>query len=194
MRIALAALLLVACGPPEISSYPTPRTNTPGGQPTESFGTPTPTPTTPPPTTPPPQPPSLCNAGHYTGSLQGNLTVFGYQLLTTGTVDFMLTMRSGDLFDITSGRISGVVMGSPHTSDFSGTLNCATRKLENGLIQNGKVSVDGYGDFFFAGTAQATYDLQSATFTSGVWSANEVSQGGSENFGASATGSWSAHH
>jgi hypothetical protein len=119
-----------------------------------------------------------CKAGHYVGDFNGTFVpsavVFPLPIPVTGNVDLNLSeSANGEFFDISDGKVSGLANGLfPYSADVQGTLNCITRKLENGFLKNGKYNVGGV-DYPFEGPVTADYDTLIFSFVNGTWNVKE---------------------
>jgi hypothetical protein len=150
--------------------------------------------------------PGGCKAGHYTGSFNGVyssfVTFIGLPLDVSGNVDLYVDeSTNGEYYTISNGHVSGVASlfdggglfggdggggGIPYSCDVVGTLNCKTKKIDNGMIQNCAYCVgieDDAGNCFgiegnFAGPVTADYDSSIHAFINGTWAANEVDESG----------------
>jgi hypothetical protein len=139
--------------------------------------------------------PGGCKAGHYTGSFNGIyssfITFIGIPLDVSGTVDLDVDMSSnGEFYTISNGHVSGVATlidggtggGIPYWCDVVGTLNCKTKKVDNGAIKNCGYCVgiaDDAGNCLglegnFEGPVTADYDSSIHSFINGTWAADEV--------------------
>jgi hypothetical protein len=140
-----------------------------------------------------------CKGGHYSGTFTGTYTSYltslfglgGFPLDVTGNVELDLqettTTTHGEIssstFNIANGTIEGFAnMVFPYHCDMVGSLNCNTKKLENGGLRNCWycvglfVSTDGgncgtYGHF--AGPLNADYDGKTYSFINGSWNGSE---------------------
>jgi hypothetical protein len=92
-----------------------------------------------------------------------------------------------------AGGADGFAIAIPFEIDFGGELDCSRGQFR-GLLQNGCYQVAG-SLFRFEGTAPATYDYATSSFTQGQWAVKELAmQDGllppASNIGGS--GSWNA--
>jgi hypothetical protein len=128
---------------------------------------------------------TACASGHYVGMLQGTVQIPGLiSAAAHGTVDLTFGPPVGALLPMTSGHVGG----SGYSADVKGTLDCGTRKLTMGTLQNGSVSASGF-TLQFTGSLSADYDSTGAgSFVNGTWSVTET--GGTGN----GTGTWTAAH
>jgi len=165
-----------------------------------------------------------CKGGHYTGTFTGlyssHLTVVGVPIPVAGNVDMMLDQAgtadqtcnpSGEIpvpcnevFTLKDGTITGIADelhigdasggGFPYFCTMAGTLDCSTKKLDNGWIQctycigplddggmscsllDGVLGTTGVGGHF-AGPLTANYDVNSFSFVNGAWNGAEALAG-----------------
>lgn len=140
---------------------------------------------------------SRCIPGRYVGAFAGEISaLLGLiRLDITGTISLEIAATAnGDQLQIKNGKLMGTDQdGNPLTALVSGTLNCATLKLENGRITEGAYNrVDPIfggppSTTNFSGTATATYNpTQNPPSAQGKWEVknSDESRGGS--------GSWTA--
>ena len=153
--------------------------------------------------------PGGCKAGHYTGSFNGVyssfITFIGLPLDVSGHVDLYVDeSTNGEYYTISNGHVSGVATlfdgggllgngddgggggGIPYSCDVVGTLNCKTKKVDNGAITNCQYCVgiaDDAGNCLgvqgnFGGPVTGDYDSSIHAFINGTWAANEVDESG----------------
>lgn len=119
-----------------------------------------------------------CKAGRYHGSFIGiyspSITVFPAPIPVAGDIDLTLTQSStGEFFDITGGKVSGVADGLfPFSADVQGTLDCAAGKLVNGFLSKG-VYIVGVLPYAFEGPLTGNYDKLTQSFTNDDWTVGE---------------------
>lgn len=140
-------------------------------------------------------PPDECKLGRYEGTATGTIVapVLG-TLSGKATIAFALKNDVGDPLgkpQISAGTLSGQACSTPqncvtYTGDLSGTLDCASRKLQNGIISNGQV-VSALGTLPFTGTIDGDYDATLHEFVNGVWT-------GTSSIGATGNGVWDASY
>jgi hypothetical protein len=139
-----------------------------------------------------------CKAGHYHGSFIGiyspGIAVFPAPIPVAGDIDLTLTKASsGEYFDITGGKVSGVADGLfPFSADVIGTLNCTTGKLEGASLKNG-VYLVGPLPASFEGPLVADYNKLTQAFANCTWEVGEPTwprqlYGGSGTWEATWTG------
>src|SRR6185295_10712880 len=78
-----------------------------------------------------------CKPGKYSGTFDGFYAaplIAGIPVPIAGNVDLTLQeTQDGEFFKLADGKIGGLVYGFiPFSSGLTGTLNCTTRKLEDG--------------------------------------------------------------
>ena len=162
-----------------------------------------------------------CKGGHYVGSFTGNytshLTGIGIPIPVTGNVDAYLYQQGGadqtchpageipvpcnEVFTLSDGTVTGVadandagMGGFPYFCTMTGTLDCATRRLDEGWIQctycvgpledsgmacqflDGVLGTTGVGGHF-AGPVTANYDVNTFSFIMGTWNGAEALAG-----------------
>jgi hypothetical protein len=165
-----------------------------------------------------------CKGGHYTGTFAGSytshLTGVGIPIPVTGNVDMDLDQQGGsdmtchpageipvpcnEVFTLSNGTITGVADqgkagdaafgGFPYFCTMTGTLDCASRKLDEGWIQctycvgpladggmsctllDGVLGTTGVGGHF-AGPLVANYDVSLFAFVMGTWNGAEALAG-----------------
>ncbi len=130
-------------------------------------------------------PPLACSAGRYEGTFSGQLmsNISSDMGPVTGNVVLTLDMSGGEIFTISNGSLEGTAKTtdpnsgqqvlSPYTAELEGTLNCGTLTLDNGMLKNGQVMVQGL-NFQFAGLIDGNYDPATLTIK-GNWSGKETS-------------------
>jgi hypothetical protein len=154
-----------------------------------------------------------CKGGHYSGTFLGlytsKLTVVGVPIPVAGNVDMTLNQKGGSdttcqvhgevpvpcdqVFTLQNGTITGVadgiqteagvVGGFPYYCSMTGTLDCATKRLDEGWIvctycigplgtdmKSCATSVGGN----FAGSLTANYDTGKLAFVNGNWNGAEA--------------------
>jgi hypothetical protein len=139
----------------------------------------------------PANPSTRCVPGTYKGSFSGQVSLipslFGSLLSAdiTGAITIQMgTNTSGSQLIISNGSVTGKDQdGNPITAVVTGTLDCATKKLQNGKLTNGKY-VRTSGTVDFTGTVTADYSPNPPS-AAGSW---KTSGGFLEGGG----GSWSA--
>jgi hypothetical protein len=165
-----------------------------------------------------------CKGGHYNGTFAGtytsHLTGIGIPLNVTGNVDMYLYQQGSadmtchpageipvpcnEVFTLSNGTVTGVADqqmlndaaygGFPYFCTLTGTLDCASRKLDDGWIQcsycvgpladggmacqllNGVLGTTGVGGHF-AGPVTANYDINQLAFIMGTWNGAEALAG-----------------
>jgi hypothetical protein len=165
-----------------------------------------------------------CKGGHYngnfTGSYTSHLTAVGIPIPVTGNVDMTLDQQGGadqtchpageipvpcnEVFTLKNGTITGVADsvtvgdasegGFPYFCTMTGTLDCASKRLDMGWIQctycvgpladggmacqflNGVLGTTGVGGHF-AGPLTADYDVAKLAFVMGTWNGAEALAG-----------------
>jgi hypothetical protein len=162
-----------------------------------------------------------CKGGHYVGSFTGtyasHLTAIGVPIPVTGNVDAYLDQQGGadqtchpageipvpcnQVFTLSDGTVTGVADGNdagmggfPYFCTMTGTLDCATLRLDEGWIQctycvgpladggmacqllDGVLGTTGVGGHF-AGPVTGTYDVNKLAFTMGTWNGAEALAG-----------------
>jgi hypothetical protein len=152
--------------------------------------------------------PGGCKAGHYSGAFNGVyssfVTFIGLPLDVSGNVDLDVDESSnGEFYTISNGHVSGTATllgdagdllgdagggggGIPYWCDVVGTLNCKTKKVDNGAIKNCGYCVgiaDDAGNCLglegnFEGPVTGDYDSSIHAFINGTWAANEVTDAG----------------
>ncbi|MSP60954.1 MAG: hypothetical protein EXR72_11535 [Myxococcales bacterium] len=133
-------------------------------------------------------PNSNCLGGDYVGTYEGQILIGGLvPVKTKGSVELTLTQSGGEFFEIMNGHLMGEASGNPYSSDLEGTLNCATLKLDKGMIKNGKVTISNVA-YMFEGPLTADYDPKTASFVNGVWDIKQVPPG------STGKGTWTAKH
>jgi hypothetical protein len=136
-----------------------------------------------------------CQAGHYTGDFSGMYaspaTFVGVPIPVTGNVDLRLNQSAeGEFFVIADGHVSGTAdLLFPYDCELVGTLNCSTKKLENGALEHCTYTV-GTTQYPFSGPLGADYNGANQSFENGAWSATEPNQPPS----IGGAGTWSAHY
>lgn len=135
-------------------------------------------------------PPSgQCLGGHYVGTYEGMILIGGLvPVKTHGTVDLTLSQSGGEFFQIMDGHLMGMASKNPYSSDLVGMLNCATLKLEGGMLKNGKVTISGI-TYMFEGPLTADYDPKTVSFVNGAWNIKQVPTPSSTG-----SGTWTATH
>ena len=159
--------------------------------------------------------------GTFTGSYTSHLTGIGIPIPVTGNVDMTLNQAGtssktchpageipvpcNEVYTLQNGTITGVADGVqedggeiaggfPYFCTMSGTLDCSTKKLDDGWIQctycvgpladggmactllNGVLGTTGVGGHF-AGPLTADYDIPTFSFVHGVWNGAEALAG-----------------
>jgi hypothetical protein len=165
-----------------------------------------------------------CKGGHYGGSFTGSytshLTAVGIPIPVTGNVDMTLDQQGtanqtcqpegeipvpcNQVFTLKNGTITGVADsvtvgdastgGFPYFCTMTGTLDCASKRLDMGWIQctycvgplddggmscqflNGVLGTTGVGGHF-AGPLTANYDVSKLAFVMGTWNGAEALAG-----------------
>jgi hypothetical protein len=165
-----------------------------------------------------------CKGGHYSGTFAGlytsHLTGVGVPIPVAGNVDMTLNQAGtadqtchpageipvpcNDVFTLQNGTITGVadelhvgdagVGGFPYFCTMTGTLDCSSKKLDDGWIQcsycigpladggmscellNGVLGTTGVGGHF-AGPLTANYDIATLSFVMGTWNGAEALAG-----------------
>jgi hypothetical protein len=163
-----------------------------------------------------------CKGGHYTGTFDGtytsHLTGIGIPIPVAGNVDMDLDQQGGadmtchpageipvpcnEVFTLSNGTITGVadqlgdsgIGGFPYFCTMTGTLDCASRRLDEGWIQctycvgpledggmacqllDGVLGTTGVGGHF-AGPLTANYDIKQLAFVMGTWNGAEALAG-----------------
>jgi hypothetical protein len=162
-----------------------------------------------------------CKGGHYVGTFAGtytsHLTGVGIPIPVTGNVDAYLDQQGGadqtchpageipvpcnEVFTLSNGTVTGVadandagMGGFPYFCTMTGTLDCATRRLDEGWIQctycvgpledsgmacqflDGVLGTTGVGGHF-AGPVTANYDINQLAFVMGTWNGAEALAG-----------------
>jgi hypothetical protein len=133
-----------------------------------------------------------CQAGHYIGIFAGlytsPITVVGVPIPVTGNVDLTLSQSpTGEFFTITNGFVTGRAdILAEYRCIFTGTLNCTTKKLENGIIDCG-YCVGAYVpdggiclglESHFKGPLTADYNGSSQSFENATWKGKEGADAG----------------
>jgi hypothetical protein len=148
--------------------------------------------------------PGGCKAGHYTGNFNGVyssfITFIGIPLVVSGNVDLYVDeSNNGEFYTISNGHVTGIASpgggdggdegglfgggGIPYWCDVVGTLNCKTKKVDNGAIKNCGYCVgiaDDAGNCLgiegnFEGPVTGDYDSSIHAFINGTWAADETS-------------------
>ena len=133
-----------------------------------------------------------CQPGHYTGVFLGlytsPITVVGVPIPVTGNVDLTLSQSAnGEFFTITNGFVTGRAdILAEYRCNFYGTLNCTTKKLEQGSIVCkycvGAYALDGglcLGlESHFDGPVTADYNAASQAFENATWKGKEGADAG----------------
>jgi len=159
--------------------------------------------------------------GTFAGSYTSHLTGIGIPIPVQGNVDMTLDQQGGadmtchpageipvpcnEVFTLKNGTITGVADGTksddgsvsggfPYYCTMAGTLDCATRKLDEGWIQctycvgpladggmscqflDGVLGTTGVGGKF-AGPLTANYDINTFAFIMGTWNGAEALAG-----------------
>jgi hypothetical protein len=165
-----------------------------------------------------------CKGGHYTGTFAGtytsHLTGVGIPIPVTGNVDMYLDQQGtanqtchpageipvpcNEVYTLSNGTVTGVADqgmlgdagygGFPYFCTMTGTLDCATRRLDEGWIQctycvgpledggmacqllDGVLGTTGVGGHF-AGPVSANYDINLFAFIMGTWNGAEALAG-----------------
>lgn len=133
-----------------------------------------------------------CQPGHYSGAFLGlytsPITVVGVPIPVTGDVQLTLAQSTnGEFFTVTNGFVTGRAdILAEYRCGFFGTLNCTTKKLENGYIDCkycvGAYALDGglcLGlESHFIGPLTADYNATSQAFENGTWKGKEGADAG----------------
>jgi hypothetical protein len=165
-----------------------------------------------------------CKGGHYNGTFAGlytsHLTAVGVPIPVAGNVDMTLDQAGGademchpsgeiplpcnEVFTLQNGVITGIADqltvgdasagGFPYFCTMTGTLDCASKKLDDGWIQctycigpladgglscqllDGVLGTTGVGGHF-AGPLKANYDISTLSFVDGTWNGAEALAG-----------------
>lgn len=145
--------------------------------------------------------PGGCKPGHYTGSFTGlyssYLTVAGVPIPVAGDVSLDLDQsNNGEFYTISNGRVDGTADAAfPYWCEIVGTLNCKTKKIEDGALRNCSYCV-GFGvlpdagpsddaglvcagvEGHFNGPLTADYDSSIHAFVNGTWAGSESTEAG----------------
>ncbi|MET0386901.1 MAG: hypothetical protein ABW321_13125 [Polyangiales bacterium] len=129
----------------------------------------------PPPAAEPAATSSRCKPGVYTGAFTGTIQVLALPVNSvTGTIrGDMVTTATKDQLALRDAQVRGVDQdGNDLTAVLTGTLNCVTGELENGLLERGSYhQADSTStDTNFTGTANALYSVDPPSAT-GTWQA-----------------------
>ena len=135
-----------------------------------------------------PSPTLSCQAGLYTGSFTGfyasAITVVGVPIPVFGDVNLTLQQSAnGEFYTISNGSVHGTADGilAQYDCKLTGTLDCSTKKLEDGLIDCNYcvgvfagdsgicLGVEGH----FVGPVSADYDAANQSFENGDWKGKE---------------------
>jgi hypothetical protein len=135
---------------------------------------------------------SECVAGNYKGEFTGSVqflpTPLGALLDVNiqGTLEITVQAATqGDVLVAKNGKVHGTDQdGNPVDADLTGSLDCATKKLVNGKLVNGKYTRASILTTSFSGTVEGVY-LAKPPSASGTW---KTSAGFLEGGG----GSWNA--
>jgi hypothetical protein len=147
--------------------------------------------------------PGGCKPGHYEGTFTGiyssYLTVAGVPIPVAGDVSLTLDESSnGEFYTISNGTVNGTAdYAFPYFCQIVGTLNCKTKKIENGGLRNCSYCVgfggtpdasvsltDGGGlvcagiEGHFNGPLTADYDSSIHAFVNGAWAGSESVEAG----------------
>lgn len=144
----------------------------------------------PPADTAPPAP--KCTAGNYRGVFMGAVVVelFGFELTTiqlTGTVTLTAVAEAGtERFAVSNGAVNGQDdSGNPITAKVEGSLNCATGKLDDGKLSDGRYVHFLIGEILFTGSVTGTYTNR-PPYAEGAWQTETAST----NLLRSGMGTW----
>jgi hypothetical protein len=165
-----------------------------------------------------PTPAIGCQSGLYTGTFDGfyssYLTAVGVPLPVTGDVNLTLDeSTNGEFFTISNGSVSGTADGflAQYSCRITGTLNCTTKKLENGRLEDCIYCLGSFTDDaggcglagYFSGPLTADYNAANQSFENGTWDGAESMDAGlteeagtihigPDSFGGG--GTWTAKH
>jgi len=147
----------------------------------------------PPPSTTPdagaPQAPPLCQPGRYTGAFSGSVRLAGAQVTNVvGTLRAELELDpAGNGLLLRNARATGSVQGEIRLrATLSGRIDCTSLRLEDGLLEDGRVNLgNARNNFDFSGTIAGEYAPDRAA-ASGTWSgqSDDIEQ-------VTAEGAWS---
>ncbi len=119
------------------------------------------------------EPAPTCLPGTYDGTFEGTITLLGViPLPINGQIAIHVESNAtGDRLTIDNGSISGEDQdGNTVKADVTGTLNCATNKLENGTLANGEYKRKSLGTTVkFTGVVTANYMPGEKPTMAGTW-------------------------
>jgi hypothetical protein len=140
-------------------------------------------------------PPPKCTAGSYRGTFMGSVAVqvFGLDITTIplmGTITLTAVADGADRFNVTNGAVTGTDdANDPITARVTGTMNCATGKLENGKLEDGKYIHWLVGEILFTGSVSGTY-TNTPPSANGNWQTETAST----TLLRSGMGTWNVSH
>lgn len=129
--------------------------------------------TAPPSTAPDAAAPSPCQPGAYTGAFSGSVRLNDQQITNVfGALRAELVLDpAGNSLLLRNARVSGRVQDEIRmTASLSGRIDCTSLRLEDGLLEEGRVYLgNSRSSFDFSGTLDGAYTPDPAA-ASGTWS------------------------
>lgn len=145
----------------------------------------------------------VCPTGRYAGNFKGTA---GFIIPTTDVsgldlfndqppLQITLSPPVGNEFVVVGdGTMRGNANATfPFVATIRGNLDCNTKQFKATLTGSVQLFLEGINNDF-TGTMVSTYDTDTHSFTSGVWTVTGNGADGGADFGLTANGSWTAEH